>query len=131
MLMNSKLVMLPDLVIEEAEYTGGPGGGLQVRNVGQVAAGPSHFHYECHSDDASVSCGKAFEDHQPQLSLDVPVPGLSPGQAILVKGSTPGTMQYPGNIKLPMALVRWSATADHQKEVAESNESNNQVKGGK
>lgn len=121
--MFSKVALLPNLTVEYAEYTGGPGGGLQVKNAGTAGAGPSQLRYECKSSDPTVSCAKAWENYAPNLVLEVPVPALQPGQTFIVKGATPGNL---GNF----VTVFWSATADHQKEVIESNEGDNVMKGG-
>ena len=78
----------------------------------------------CQSSDPNLSCATAHENYEAKVVLDVPVPALNPGQAFVVKKAT------HGDIGKDFKTVSWSATADHQKEVAESNEGNNVMKGG-
>ncbi|MCR4345591.1 MAG: hypothetical protein NUV55_00060 [Sulfuricaulis sp.] len=117
--MFSKTVSLPDLAVGSAPYMGGPGGGLQVKNIGKAPAGPSQFHFSCFSSISDVSCGKLHAKYLPKLDLDVPVPALNPGQGFTVMEST------PGGAKGPPAGVSWNGQADYKKEVVESSENNN------
>lgn len=112
MQMITKLAMLPDLIIGWAEVSGGPGGAIEVRNIGNAPAGPSKFHYECQSSDKTKSCGLPSQEWKGSDVRDVAIPALDPGKAHLGKGSTPNG-------------VAWKATADYANEVQESNESNN------
>jgi hypothetical protein len=111
--MFSKKAAMPDLVIAPAPVLSGPGNGLDVMNIGNAPAGPSKFHFECTSHDATKTCGKPYEKHQWTVARDVPVPSLKPGQSFTVMGSTPNGVQ-------------WKAYADYGNEVVEANEANNQ-----
>lgn len=117
MQMSTKLAKLPDLVVEMAADQGGPGGGLEVVNMGDAPAKASVFRFRCISVDKSASCAKPGEDYEDNLTLDVPVPALNPKQSFVVKKSTPGGGYKKG--------VSWKAQADFTNTVAESNEGNN------
>jgi hypothetical protein len=117
--MFTKTALLPDLVVVSGPALGGPGGNLDVRNVGKASAEPSTFRFECVSTNKDVSCGTVHEQHKSNVVLDVPVPALNPGQSFMVKKSTPG-----GGGLLPKG-VTWKAYADHANSVAESSEGNN------
>ena len=125
MQMITKSALLPDLVIGDAPYQGGPGGGLDVVNAGKAPAEPSKFRFECTSTKPDVSCGTPLEKYKSSVVLDVPVPALNPKQSFSVKKSTPGGMGGPP------AGVTWKAYADHTNTVTESSEGNNIRIGGK
>jgi hypothetical protein len=116
--MITKTAMLPDLVVRPAQVSGGPGGALEVANVGSGPAGPSKFRYECQSTDKTKSCGLPSQAWKGSEMLEVGVPALQPGKSQLVRSSTPKG-------------ATWKATADHANEVAEGNEGNNTFTSGK
>lgn len=117
--MISKTAMLPDLKVVFGEYKGGPGGGIDVMNVGNAPAGPSTFHYECKTNDKDVHCNRVIDPWKAEVVLEVAVPALKPGESFPVKGSTP---------KGDTAV--WKAWADRNGAVLESDESNNTLTGG-
>lgn len=118
--MITKTAMMPDLQVVFGPDMGGPGGNIDVKNVGNAPAGPSTFHWECQTKDPNLRCGQISDKWQPNVVFDVPVPALKPGQSHVVKKSTP---KGPG--------VTWKAYADYAHQVQEGNEDNNVLTGGK
>lgn len=113
--MITKTAMMPDLRLSL-----GVDNALVVTNIGNAPAGPSVVHYECRTNDPNIHCGRLNEKWKPEVAMDFEVPALKPGESKAVKGSTP---KGPG--------ATWKASADHTHQVAESNEGNNTLTGGK
>ena len=120
----TKVTPLPDLTVAWGDYKGGPSNPLEVVNYGQVPAGPSQFHFECKAAGTTASCGKPYQQPLAHRVVDVPVPALKPLERFTVMVPPAGLMGAP------TPGLSWTATADHQKEVSESNETNNVMKGG-
>ncbi len=110
--LQSKTAQLPDLYLELGVGSQYSDGTLSVRNGGKAPSPPSVVHYTCYTTDLNKSCRNYYEPRQPDITLNVSVPALPPGQAFPVTNFTPNNLP-------------WKAYADHTKQVVESDEKNN------